>query len=380
MNHHIRHLHKHPVHHVYAWVMLGFVIGMVSTTMYLSGKSVSLLTAEAAGVKNITISGAVEPDSQLFSVAIFGQNKWIANQISRTINAPGSYSVPEPTTVHNGMPIVAALGGTFTHQAVLYNQNSGNIYLSTSGVISTAQPTTNVRTKVYEHKFSAYYLRKNGQKVPVEVEGGFLPALDVPGWNAYNRVQTLSAQDTITVPGGIPYFTTTYQRRPELGLRFKNVPESGDQEANRNYTIDFVAPPTPRSGTWEFIIKQKVYGQPESGYSLVSTTFVPAPNHAPKVGVHATESVTVGQRLSFRANAVDEDGDTIVFMATGLPAGATLSGTTGEFNWTPPVSAAGKTYNVTIRAFDGRGGITEAPVKIIVEDISTQPETNTDSE
>jgi hypothetical protein len=62
---------------------------------------------------------------------------------------------------------------------------------------------------------------------------------------------------------------------------------------------------------------------------------------------------TEGTDVDFTVEAVDVDGDRLVYWAEDLPDGATLDARTGEFSWVPTHLQAG-TYTVRLRAGDAR--------------------------
>ncbi len=65
-------------------------------------------------------------------------------------------------------------------------------------------------------------------------------------------------------------------------------------------------------------------------------------------------SVLVGEQLQFTVTASDPDvGDVLTFSATGLPAGAAFSATTGVFTWTPAAGQSGD-YPVVFSVSDGQ--------------------------
>jgi len=74
-------------------------------------------------------------------------------------------------------------------------------------------------------------------------------------------------------------------------------------------------------------------------------------SRAPVLGTIGDKSVNEAAPLSFAISATDLDNDSLVYSATGLPSGATLSGQT--FSWTPAHSQADTSYQVTFTVSDG---------------------------
>ncbi|MGH8015187.1 MAG: Ig-like domain-containing protein, partial [Candidatus Zixiibacteriota bacterium] len=89
-------------------------------------------------------------------------------------------------------------------------------------------------------------------------------------------------------------------------------------------------------------------------------------------------SVVEGSPLSFSVIAQDFDGIITAFNATGLPSGATFTGTLNSrsFNWTPNFVQAG-TYNVTISATDNLGGVSSRIIQINVSEFGNHAPTFT---
>jgi serine protease len=80
-------------------------------------------------------------------------------------------------------------------------------------------------------------------------------------------------------------------------------------------------------------------------------------NRAPMLSVSGigNKSVRPGETLSFTLEATDVDGDTLTYGAEGLPTGASLGATSGDFSWVPTAEQIG-THEVTFSVSDGMGG------------------------
>jgi PKD repeat protein len=72
-------------------------------------------------------------------------------------------------------------------------------------------------------------------------------------------------------------------------------------------------------------------------------------NGAPVLGTISDATTTEGWMVSLYLNATDPDGDVLTYSASGLPAGATLTGQT--FSWRPAYNQAG-THTVTFAVKD----------------------------
>lgn len=90
-------------------------------------------------------------------------------------------------------------------------------------------------------------------------------------------------------------------------------------------------------------------------------------NRAPILSLIGNKTVDENKPLSFTLGGSDRDGDTLTYIATGLPAGATLDQDTGLFSWTPTFNQAG-TYQITFKVFDCCSTTTEN-ITIKVNDV-----------
>ena len=93
------------------------------------------------------------------------------------------------------------------------------------------------------------------------------------------------------------------------------------------------------------------------------------PNHSPTLDPVGDQVVVVGQELVVELTARDPDGDALAFSLENAPEGASVAGTAagGELRWAPLISQVdpgGKTYSLTVRVDDGRGGRAEQVVHI----------------
>ena len=80
--------------------------------------------------------------------------------------------------------------------------------------------------------------------------------------------------------------------------------------------------------------------------------------------------------LSFSISALDPDGDPVVYYATGLPAGASFTGT-GTFSWIPAIGVAG-TYDITFTA-ESKGLTDSEIVTITVVGLTVDKSSLTDA-
>ena len=96
------------------------------------------------------------------------------------------------------------------------------------------------------------------------------------------------------------------------------------------------------------------------------TLQIAAVNEAPIVPVFDPPRLDEGQHLLLELQATDPEGDPIALTAPGLPEGATLNGTT--LQWQPTYAQAGR-YPLVILYDDGRGGVSRLRTDIVVRDV-----------
>ena len=120
----------------------------------------------------------------------------------------------------------------------------------------------------------------------------------------------------------------------------------------------FVAPTTAETFFFEFRATETGSGKFASSRVSVVT------NTAPVLAAVAAQSAVEGQTLSFTVSASDAERDPILFLAEGIPSGATFDANTGEFNW-PGAGPAGS-YSFTITPTDSKNNGAVQTVAITV--------------
>jgi hypothetical protein len=113
-------------------------------------------------------------------------------------------------------------------------------------------------------------------------------------------------------------------------------------------------------------------GTPSRNDSETITITVDNVNRAPVLDPIGDKSVMEGHTLSFTVSATDEDGDSLTFGASNLPAGAAFDPATRTFSWKPGYEQAGDFAAVVFTVADAEASDSES-LTITVEDNPTPP-------
>ena len=97
-------------------------------------------------------------------------------------------------------------------------------------------------------------------------------------------------------------------------------------------------------------------------------------NSAPFLNAISAQTVNESALLTFTASAADTDlpANTFTYSLIGAPAGASIDGSTGVFNWTPTEAQGPGAFNFTVRVSDGNL-TADRPVAVNVGEVSTAP-------
>ncbi len=151
--------------------------------------------------------------------------------------------------------------------------------------------------------------------------------------------QTVNENQTVSFP-----VSATDPDGDSLSCHAENLP-TGSSFVNQTFSW---TPTYQQSGTYlmSFVATDGDLDAVESVAISVSNV-----NRPPVLDPISNKSVYETQQLSFTLNAEDPDGDSLIYSAQNLPAGALLSGNT--FTWTPNLNQAG-VYNVVFIVSDGQ--------------------------
>ncbi|MDI6794288.1 MAG: PKD domain-containing protein, partial [bacterium] len=126
-----------------------------------------------------------------------------------------------------------------------------------------------------------------------------------------------------------------------------------------------------QAGTYSGIVFTVSDGKGGSDSEAITITIVEV-NRCPVLASIGNKTVNEGQTLTFNISASDSDTwDTLTYTASGLPSGASFSGDTRTFSWTPNYTQAG-TYPVTFQVSDGKCSDSET-ITITVNNVNQPP-------
>ncbi len=94
-------------------------------------------------------------------------------------------------------------------------------------------------------------------------------------------------------------------------------------------------------------------------------------NSPPLLASTGNKTANEGQTLTFTISASDADGDTLTYLATGLPGGASFDPATRTFQWTPDYTQSGN-YSVHFEVSDGIN-MDEENIIITVNNVNRAP-------
>jgi predicted esterase len=210
-------------------------------------------------------------------------------------------------------------------------------------------------------------------KVRAKNEGGNSLFSNAAGIYTLNNPPVISQLVNRSVRYGtqlVLNITATDADSETLTLSAANVPSFGTFNSNGNGTATLTFNPnTNNQGTYANITVTAT--DQHSGVASTSFTLTVNDNYTPVIGT--TSNVTLAENSTSAISLTATDGntaDSLTWTATGLPSFATLvkNGNNATINLAPGYIDAG-TYNVTVNANDGRGGIDTKSFVITVTDV-----------
>ncbi len=190
-----------------------------------------------------------------------------------------------------------------------------------------------------------------------------------------NRPPEIAAPGSQTVAENSPMSVTVQGSDPDqedqgkLQYTSENLPTGATLNAssgNLNWTPNFT-----QAGSYEIKVKTTDSGGLTAEVSIAVT--VSDVNRVPQIQPVESKTVNEGTSISFTLAANDEDTDNdLTFSIENLPDGATMDGSSGNFNWTPGYNQSGS-YSLAAKVSDGTAE-SKTSISITVNDVNRAPE------
>ncbi len=180
---------------------------------------------------------------------------------------------------------------------------------------------------------------------------------------------------TVSALNTPPVFASFKDQRVVEGKTVSFLVLAGDRDVpaqNLTYTIDPGAPAGAKldpatltfnwttteadgPGTYPITIRVTDDGAPPMTDAKTIIITVTEANTAPSLDPIPNQTATVGSLLKLTARATDADlpPQKLTFaLVGGVPSGATIDPSSGQFQWTPAVAQASQTFTITVRVTD----------------------------
>ncbi len=173
-----------------------------------------------------------------------------------------------------------------------------------------------------------------------------------------NRAPTLSGVASAIIPEDALYQFQATATDPDAGqtLTFSLVGAPATASINPSTGVFTWTPSeTQGPGNFTFTVRVADNGTPSLSRSQQITLSVMESNRAPSLGNLSDVTIPEQTLYSFNVPATDPDfpAQPLQFFLDEGPAGATLNGNSGRFDWTPAEGQGPGVYPVTIRVVDG---------------------------
>ncbi|MFN7980372.1 MAG: Ig-like domain-containing protein [Vicinamibacterales bacterium] len=215
-------------------------------------------------------------------------------------------------------------------------------------------------------------LKKGSNELEVEIESavgsGFSVSIvqggsaNCPGGTQANRVPTITSTAIATGLAGQAYSYDVNATDPDndtLAYSLTTFP-TGMTVAP---TTGLIAWTPTSAGTFPVVaqVSDGRGGVATQSFSIAVTQ----PNRAPSITSNpgATPTVVANQLFSYDVDAIDPDGDTLLFSLSTSPTGMSIVGVSGIIAWVPDTAG---TYPVTVQVSDGRGGLVAQSFSLVV--------------
>jgi Bacterial Ig-like domain (group 3)/FG-GAP-like repeat/RTX calcium-binding nonapeptide repeat (4 copies) len=297
-----------------------------------TSNAVSQVITPAATTVNLGGSG---------SPSTYGQSVMFTAMIN--VTAPGTGTPNGTVTFYDGATLldtVNVAGGVATFVTSKLNAGSHNITAVYNGSGSySASPASNTVIQQVDTASTTLVLAGSGT-------------------TTYGNVATLTANISVTAPGGgTPTGTVTFFVD---GTPVSSVPVVGGVAVLNTATLT----PGGHSVTATYNGDSNVAGSPPSNTVTQVVNGLPTLGGVP--GLVNVDELTL---ITFTATVANPG--TPVFSLVGAPTGAAIDGT-GKFTWTPTEDQGPATYAFTVRVTDG-GTIDDRPITVTVNEVNAAP-------
>jgi RHS repeat-associated protein len=216
------------------------------------------------------------------------------------------------------------------------------------------------------------------------ITGDFLGELEYPPEfnNAYAIDFTPDAYDgplESTLPGRTVYLDENRNGRRDSGERFTTTDANGRYIFTNLGAGNYVVAEEPQSGWIQSAPASQGYEITVlSGEGVYNIDFgniqaeEQTENHPPTFTTIPPPTVTVGQLYSYKAIALDPDGDSLNFALLVKATGMTVDPARGIIFWVPTVDQVG-IHDVILRVEDGRGGTALQSFQVTVSQANSTP-------
>ena len=189
-------------------------------------------------------------------------------------------------------------------------------------------------------------------------------------WTAQGDNGNSGTATTYVIKYSVSAITTDEQFNTATDVTGEPAPSAAG--TNQSMTVSGLTP----GQTYYFAMKTQDEVPNISGLSNSQSAVTKATplNNPPVLAPIEAKTVNENMALSFTISASDVDGDTLTYLASGLPTGAAFNTSTRTFSWTPGQNQAGS-YAVTFHATDTNNAPDSEiiTITVILESEDTEP-------
>ncbi len=197
-------------------------------------------------------------------------------------------------------------------------------------------------------------------------DGGAAPFFKMPQFTpgapnlipSGNQPPSLTGVESAIIPEGAAYTFTAVGTDADAGQTLTyslTAAPSGAQIDAATGQFTWTPSESQGPGNFTFTVVVTDNGTPALSRSKTLTLTVNESNLPPALGNLPDREIAEGAPFSFQIPATDPDlpAQPLLFALVDGPVGATVNGSSGRFDWTPPETAGGSIFPVTVRVTDG---------------------------